>query len=381
MDKKLILNLGCGLDKFKDCVNVDVYAVVEPDMIYDLNVYPWPWESNSVDGIVMYHILEHMLDVSAALSECARVLKPGGVLDVKVPHCSHDLALGDRCHRRLINDYTFSRGSTVSGEDILDKCAVFKIVSAKTLFDKDFKWMLRMPRCVKNFAIYHLRNVARESQYVLRKMVSNIALTFDDGPSEYTTQILDKLDAIGVKATFFMLGENIRKFPDIVREVHKRGHVIGVHGNTHARWTSQDIVAEEVSKCKDALFDVLPELEPEYYRAPFIQGYARKFPKLLQVHCLKGMCCVDYTVSCQDWLKETTLEQMLAYNTRLIVDGGTILLHDGYPSGSTFKDRSKVVSVILPIYTALSGRHFKFVTLKELENGSCTLPKGSLSGV
>src|SRR5436309_305059 len=62
-----------------------------------------------------------------------------------------------------------------------------------------------------------------------------IALTFDDGPSESTPQLLDVLDQHNARATFFMCGANIRRCPDIAQEVQRRGHEIGNHTDTHPR--------------------------------------------------------------------------------------------------------------------------------------------------
>jgi peptidoglycan/xylan/chitin deacetylase (PgdA/CDA1 family) len=61
-----------------------------------------------------------------------------------------------------------------------------------------------------------------------------VALTFDDGPSPvWTPRILDELKRAGIKATFFMLGEHVKKYPDIARRVAEEGHEIGNHSYTH----------------------------------------------------------------------------------------------------------------------------------------------------
>ena len=61
-----------------------------------------------------------------------------------------------------------------------------------------------------------------------------IFLTFDDGPGTKTVQIAEELHALGIKATFFMVGQNIEKRPDAVKMVAELGHTIGVHAYTHA---------------------------------------------------------------------------------------------------------------------------------------------------
>ncbi len=60
-----------------------------------------------------------------------------------------------------------------------------------------------------------------------------LALTFDDGPSPHTERILDILQAHGAQATFFVLGEQARRFPHLIRRMAAEGHAIGLHGETH----------------------------------------------------------------------------------------------------------------------------------------------------
>ena len=68
----------------------------------------------------------------------------------------------------------------------------------------------------------------------------SVYLTFDDGPiPEATPWILDTLDRYGVKATFFMVGDNVRKYPDIYAEVVRRGHRVGNHTFNHIKLISQ----------------------------------------------------------------------------------------------------------------------------------------------
>src|SRR5215831_12129558 len=61
------------------------------------------------------------------------------------------------------------------------------------------------------------------------------ALTFDDGPSASTAAVLDILASEQVPATFFVLGVNVERYPDVVRRAHAEGHAVGVHGMTHAK--------------------------------------------------------------------------------------------------------------------------------------------------
>src|SRR5262245_55869804 len=75
-------------------------------------------------------------------------------------------------------------------------------------------------------------------EYVARVPIDTpvVALTFDDGPHPlYTGQVLDVLDRFHAKATFFMMGRNVERFPTLVREVVERGHEVGNHSYSHPR--------------------------------------------------------------------------------------------------------------------------------------------------
>jgi peptidoglycan-N-acetylglucosamine deacetylase len=68
-----------------------------------------------------------------------------------------------------------------------------------------------------------------------------VALTFDDGPDDMTIRYLDVLERLGVRATFFLIGENVARAPGMVREYLRRGHEVGGHGWTHESFASMDL--------------------------------------------------------------------------------------------------------------------------------------------
>lgn len=363
-----ILNLGCGLAKIPGAVNVDSRSLGEPDVLWDLDNFPYPWEDSSFDKIIMSHILEHLDDVSAVLLECDRLLRWGGTLEISVPHCSHDVAWGDRFHKRIVNDYTVISGSIVSTEDIEEmRTFSLTLIQSITRFDKKFKWMLYMPKWVKDFAIYHLRNVARESFYILQKVAKFTTITFDDGPSEYTPAVLDKLAELKIKATFFVLGINAEKYPDIIKRIVDEGHNIGIHGYDHRKWITREIVEYEVARTKEILAKIMPDYNIDYFRPPFLRGFAEKYPLMVKVPSLKGLCSVDYSTICNDWKPETTLKQMLIFTKAHLIKGGTILFHDGYYDEQPYKDRSKASQVLYPLLIYLIARGYRIVDLKTLE--------------
>jgi len=79
------LNLGCGTDRRKDCINIDKEAGMGI-VGYDLNELPYPFRNDSCEEIHAYHILEHLFDFEWTMRELHRILKKGGRLFIKVPH-------------------------------------------------------------------------------------------------------------------------------------------------------------------------------------------------------------------------------------------------------------------------------------------------------
>ena len=82
------LNLGCSIFKKKDFINVDINEKVNPDILWDLNKYPYPFKDSSIDYIKAEHLLEHLNDPFRFMQEMYRILKSGGKLFIRVPHFS-----------------------------------------------------------------------------------------------------------------------------------------------------------------------------------------------------------------------------------------------------------------------------------------------------
>ena len=95
-----ILNLGCGNKLVEGAINHDRSRHrPEVDVVHDLNVIPWPWADNSFDLVVACAVLEHLrVDLLQSIGECWRVLRPGGVLHVKLPYWQSDNSYADPTH-------------------------------------------------------------------------------------------------------------------------------------------------------------------------------------------------------------------------------------------------------------------------------------------
>lgn len=97
-----------------------------------------------------------------------------------------------------------------------------------------------------------------------------VALTFDDGPSESTPELLEILAKYGVPTTFFMCGQNVDRLPQVAREVVSAGHEIGNHSDTHPRFDfcSADFMFQEMNAAQQKI-QRHTGVTPRWFRAPY----------------------------------------------------------------------------------------------------------------
>lgn len=104
-----------------------------------------------------------------------------------------------------------------------------------------------------------------------RTKIKEVALTFDDGPTEFTLKFLDLLKEKNIKATFFCIGKQIEKYPETFRRMIEEGHSIGNHTYSHSNNTgflSTSKMIEEIEKC-DQTISEFGNLTTNLYRPPF----------------------------------------------------------------------------------------------------------------
>ena len=178
-----------------------------------------------------------------------------------------------------------------------------------------------------------------------------IALTFDDGPSAaWTPALLDGLKERGVKATFFLIGENADKNPEIVKRMAEEGHLIGNHTYHHVELTkvSEKEARLELADTSAAIVRITGK-EPEYMRPPF-GVWQRKLEQEIR------MLPVLWTIDPLDWTTENQDEIVNKVVTEA-EENDIILLHDCYKSS---------VEAGLRIIDILQEEGFVFVTVDEL---------------
>ena len=166
-------------------------------------------------------------------------------------------------------------------------------------------------------------------------MGTDVYLTFDDGPiPEVTPKVLAILDKYQVKATFFMVGENIDKHPEVFEQVVRAGHSIGNHTYNHLKgWrTSHEEYMANVAQWETAvmrhmpnghLAPVLNRFRPPYGKAWFGQRYA--------LH-KKGYRLIYWDILTRDYDHSVTPQEMLANIQRNTRPGSIINFHDSLKS-------------------------------------------------
>lgn len=178
-----------------------------------------------------------------------------------------------------------------------------------------------------------------------------IALTFDDGPSAiYTPKLLEGLKERGVKATFFITGINAERFPELVKQMHEEGHLIGNHTYSHLQLTksNRDKFQEELIRTGEIISGITGE-EVVYVRPPY-GSWDKSFEKEL------NLLPVLWTIDPLDWCTQNTSEvvKKVVSNAR---ENAVILLHDEYASS---------VAAALQIVDELQKKGYEFVTVEEI---------------
>ena len=105
--KKKILDVGCGWNKTPGAVGIDSNPKTHADVIHNLGDVPYPFADNEFDEIVCRHVIEHVPDVMAFVTELYRIAKPGGRITIVTPHYTNPDWPSDPTHRNHFNSYSF----------------------------------------------------------------------------------------------------------------------------------------------------------------------------------------------------------------------------------------------------------------------------------
>lgn len=178
-----------------------------------------------------------------------------------------------------------------------------------------------------------------------------VALTFDDGPHErWTERLLDGLKERDVKASFFLMGENIAGKENLVRRMQAEGHLIGNHSFRHVQLTKAgaEAVCQAVEDT-ELLIAEITDVRPQYLRPPYGDWNE-------DLECRMDMTTVMWTLDSLDWKLRNT-DAIVRRVEKSVKNGDIILMHDVFPTS---------VEAALRLVDLLKGRGYSFVTVDEL---------------
>ncbi len=187
-----------------------------------------------------------------------------------------------------------------------------------------------------------------------------VALTFDDGPSERTPEILEVLARYGVRATFFPCGANVERLPAEARAAVRGGHEIGNHGYSHALFCfrSRRFIEEDLRRAQQTILDHTGA-RPVWFRAPFGVrwfGVARAQRRL-------GLTGVMWTAIGYDW--KLRAGAVVGRLTAGVSNGSILCLHDGREL-RVRPDVGVTVEAVRRLVPMLLDRGYRFETVSQL---------------
>lgn len=194
-----------------------------------------------------------------------------------------------------------------------------------------------------------------------RLSAGKIALTFDDGPDAvYTKKILAVLDRYRVKATFFLIGNQVERHSAAVREMAAAGHELGNHGYSHSRLTalSAEAVRREISRTQEAV-KAAANVTPRWFRPP----YGSYNDEVRQIAKEEGATTVLWTLNPDDWRNpgQAAIVQRVTSGAK---DGAIVLLHV----------REQTARALPALIEGLRSRGYELVLLSALFSGDGERP-------
>lgn len=193
-----------------------------------------------------------------------------------------------------------------------------------------------------------------------------VALTFDDGPHPvHTRRVLDALDAAGAKATFFVIGAKASEHPDVVAEIVRRGHEVGLHSHVHDHllfMRHESKIVRDLVRTQDAI-ERAAGVRPKLFRPPvgFTSPRTRVAVKEL------GLVVVGWSARAFDGAGRPSAEQVVARIEPELRDGAIVLLHDSAERGDTPPTSIDALAELLQL---LRQRGLNSVTVSALMGGA-----------
>ena len=182
-----------------------------------------------------------------------------------------------------------------------------------------------------------------------------VALTFDDGPGPYTERLLNEMKKRDVKATFFVLGNRVGKYPELIKRMEAEGHTVGNHSYDHPNLTklSYDGIRKNMEKTAEKVEAILGH-KPEVMRCPggACNANVKKYAKAA------GIPIIYWGVDTRDWESRNVNAIMKkSFGSGGITDGSIVLMHDIHETS---------VDAAIKMMDRLIDEGYTFVTVPEL---------------
>ena len=187
-----------------------------------------------------------------------------------------------------------------------------------------------------------------------------IALTFDDGPSESTAELLEILARHKAPATFFQCGTSVRRLPEVAREVAAAGHEIGNHTDTHPKlhFKSRAFIYRELAAAQETI-QAVTGLQPRYFRAP----YGVRWFGLREAQQRLGLMGVMWSTIALDW--KLAAPGIVARLLEGAGNGAILCLHDGR-AAQPHPDVRAMLEAVRELLPRLMERGFHFEKVTDI---------------
>ncbi len=232
----------------------------------------------------------------------------------------------------------------------------------RSLVSKDFNW--EIAKIDLNYIntitfdadkkVELLNTLKKETlEYRYNKDSKLIAITFDDGPSVYTADLINDLNKYKARCTFFVLGSNARKYTDKIVKINNDGHELANHSKNHARLTAHNDagVLDQIDSCDNAVFE-LTNKKCDLFRPP----YGAHNERIRSLLALRNKSVIMWNVDTLDW-KNRDANYVKNYVLNNSKDGDIVLLHDIHRT---------TVDGFRQALPELINKGFKLVTVSEL---------------
>ncbi len=200
--------------------------------------------------------------------------------------------------------------------------------------------------------------IQHEKVYMGDSSEKRIALTFDDGPEDtYTPEILEVLKEKNVKATFFVLGERVKEYPEILAQIHEEGHVIGNHtwDHPHLPELEEEQFIDNLQSANEEIEEIIG-IKPELFRPPFGELEDHQLEWLQN----QGYQTIMWSADTKDW-SEISAEEIV--NTVMEeANPGVIVLQHNYHASGPFE----TVEALPEMIDELRAEGYELVTVPEI---------------